>query len=188
MTRCWCFSLVVALLAGCAHDPLLPPAKDCIAFGGADYCLQPSMYTFSLTQSVELTHAKGTDKLIVYLEAKNGDLIMVGMTPLGQRVMQARYDANGVSSDLPANAPLNAEYIFAGLQLAAWPLEQARAGVRGTGQLLPVNGDYRRRELRAGDQVVYSATCEGERPVCRRAELRYETLGQVLRIELLEGD
>jgi hypothetical protein len=171
-------------LAGCAH---LSAEDGCASFGEAVYCLQPSTSSFSVTQSVERSHAKGVERLIVYLEVKEGDIRMVGLTPFGRRVWQIRSIAAHISSDIAPDVELNAPRILAGLQLALWPLEQARAGVRGAAARLLETPDGGTRQLMNGETVMLIATCEGVRPLCRRTRLRYETLGQDLLIEALEG-
>jgi uncharacterized protein DUF3261 len=178
---------VTALLitfSGCAH---IPPEPRCASFGAADYCLQLSTQSYAATQLVERTDAKGVEHIVVYLEVNGGDARMVGVTPFGRRLWQIRFDGAEVVSDIPASVGLNAQHILAGLQLLSLPLAQARAGVRGTTARLVESPDGSERKLLAGDTVVLSAKCEGERPTCRRAELRYETLRQSLRIEVVEG-
>jgi hypothetical protein len=178
------FGALCITLAGCAHTP---PESACTSFGNVEYCLQPSTTRFSVAQSVQRSHAQGVERLIVYFEVDDVDTKMVGLTPFGQRVFQIRFDGKRVSSDLPVDADLDAQHILAGLQLAFWPLEQARAGIRGSAAQLQQTPDGSARQLTSGDAIVFAATCQGERPICRTAELRYETLGQRLLIEALEG-
>ena len=187
-TRLAGITLALSLAAGCVHAPT---EQACARFGAATYCLQPPAASFAVTQSIEMSPARlagdgDMGRLIVHLEVRGDDIAMVGLTPFGRRVLQVRYDGNRVTSDVPRDAPISAERILAGMQLAAWPLERARAGLRGTTAQLLQTPDGRGRELRDGANVVFRAACEGERPTCRRVELRYETLGQTLRIETLE--
>lgn len=173
------------MLAACAH---VPEQNKCAAFGSVDYCLQPSTARLHLTQSVERTDAQDGERVIVYVDVDESTIQMVGLTPFGRRVWRIHADATGVASDIPADAALSAPRIIAGLQLAFWPLAQARAGLRQGSARLLESADGRTRQLMSAEGVsVFSATCEGERPVCSRAELHYEALGQRLRIETVEG-
>lgn len=176
---------LLLVLAACAH---VPAENKCASFGSVDYCLQPLASRLQLTQSVERMDTRGVERLIVYVDADAGAIHMVGLTPFGRRLWRIRADAAGVSSDIPADAALSAPRILAGLQLAFWPLAQARAGLRGTASRLLETADGRTRRLLSSEgAVVFTATCEGERPVCRGAELYYEESGQRLRIETVEG-
>ncbi|HEY6233889.1 MAG TPA: DUF3261 domain-containing protein, partial [Candidatus Elarobacter sp.] len=177
-------SVLWLAFSSCAHVPV---EASCASFGDVGYCLQPSTSSFSVTQSVERSYANGVERFIVYLEVKESDIRMVGLTPFGRRMLQIHSSAAHVSSDIPADAALNAQRILAGLQLAFWPLAQARAGVRGAAARLVETPDGVTRRLMNGETVVFVATCEGTRPLCRRARLHYETLGQSLLIEALEG-
>lgn len=178
-------SALLFVLAACVH---VPAENKCASFGSADYCLQPPASRLLLTQSVERADANGVEWLIVYIEVDETGIQMVGLTPFGRRLWKIRADAAGVSSDIPAGAALSAPRIVAGLQLAFWPLAQARAGLHGEAVRLIETADGRTRRLVAGDgTVVFTATCEGERPLCQRAELNYGVLGQRLRIETVEG-
>jgi hypothetical protein len=177
-------TLVLLLAAsGCVHAP---SDGRCASLGSVDYCLQPPLANLSATQLVERARPDGVERLVVYLEMSDGDIRMAGVTPFGRRVWQIRYDASGALSDIPPGAALSAPRILAGLQLSSWPLALARAGVRGTARLVETpDGSVRR--LLDGDTVVFSATCEGERPLCRRSELWYGTLGERLVVEVVEG-
>lgn len=178
-------TVLLLALAGCAHVPV---EKECASFGTVDYCLQPPASRLQLTQLVERVGAKGGEQVIVYVDVEENAIRMAGLTPFGQRLWQIRADAAGVSSDIPASAALSAPRIVAGLQLAFWPLERARAGLRGTAARLTESADGRMRHLMSAEgTVVFTATCDGERPLCQHAELNYETLGQRLRIETVEG-
>lgn len=173
------------VLAACAH---VTAENKCASFGSVDYCLQPPAARLHVTQSVERVEGKDVERLIVYVDIDESAIEMVGLTPFGRRLWRIRADAAGIASDIPANAPLSAPRIIAGLQLAFWPLAQARAGLRqGSARLAESADGGTRRLMSAEGAVVFTATCAGERPVCRRAELHYEALGQRLRIETVEG-
>lgn len=178
----------VALLLtvpGCAH---VAPENKCVSLGSVEYCLQPPASRLQLTQVIERAVANDEQRVIVYVDVDEKAIRMAALTPFGRRLWQIRADSDGISSDIPANASLSAARIVAGLQLAFWPLERARAGLRGSAAQLIESADGRVRQLMDGEgTVVFGAICDGERPLCRRAELRYETLGQHLRIETVEG-
>jgi hypothetical protein len=183
MKRATC-ALLLLVVAACAHSPT---DNQCTSFGSVDYCLQPPAARLQLTQLVERVDAKGVEQLVVYVEVDESAIRMAGLTPFGRRLWQIRADAAGVSSDIPKGAVLSAPGIVAGLQLAFWPLAEARAGLRGAARLVQSADGRLRQLINAEGAVVFSAICDGERPLCERAELHYETLGQRLRIETAEG-
>jgi hypothetical protein len=172
---------VAALIAGCASAPT---ANRCVPFAAVHYCLQPAAISWTATQSVELMHAKGAERLIVQLEVNRGHIKMAGVTPFGRRVLWIEFIHPAVSSDMPGDAVLGAAHVLAGLQLAFWPIDRVRTGVQGKSARLVESADGTRR-LTDGDALLFSASCDGERPHCRRAHLRYESLGHSLSIETL---
>jgi hypothetical protein len=169
------------ILAGCAHAP---PVTSCVSFGGAGYCLQPPATKFFMTQSVELTHPQGVERLIVQVEVNDDGIKLAGVTPFGRRVLWAQFGAAGLLTDMPSDAALSAAHILVGLQLAFWPLERAQHGLCGTSARLMETADGTRRLL-DGDTVMFNASCDGVRPQCRRAHLHYPTLAHSLSIETI---
>ncbi|OGI61711.1 MAG: hypothetical protein A2W18_06240 [Candidatus Muproteobacteria bacterium RBG_16_60_9] len=192
MSRPWMSSvrfalgiLIVAAL-GCAH---VETERDCAKFGASRFCLQPSATRFTVTQSVVVMYRGGGQRLVVYVEVGENDLSVVGVTPFGRRMFLLRYGPSGLdaSSQMSGDVGLSAEQLLAGLQLAFWPLASARAGVRGVATRLDESPDGVTRRLWQGGTEIFTASCEGRRPVCRRARLSYPTLGQTLSIETVEG-
>ena len=171
---------------GCAH---VEGERDCARFGASRYCLQPSATRFTVTQSVEAMYRGGGQRLVVYVEVGENDLSVVGVTPFGRRMFLLRYGPSGLdaSSQMSGDVGLSAEQLLAGLQLAFWPLASARAGVRGVATRLEELPESGTRRLWQGGTEIFTASCEGRRPVCRRARLSYPTLGQTLSIETVEG-
>lgn len=176
--------MLLLVLAACAH---VPTENKCVSFGSVEYCLQPLASRLQLTQLVDRADAKSAEQLIVYVEVDEDVIQMAGLTPFGRRLWQIRVDAVGVSSDIPADAALSAPRIVAGLQLAFWPLAQVRAGLREPARLVETANGHMRQLISAEGSVVFTAICDGERPLCERAELHYEALGQRLHIETVEG-
>lgn len=178
-------ALICAAL-GCAH---VDPERGCARFGAGRYCLQPPTAPFNVTQSVDVMYRGGSERLAVYVEVSASEMTVAGVTPFGRRLFLLRYGASGLdaSSQVSSDVGLSAEQLLAGLQLAFWPLTTARAGVRGAATRLEESPDGVTRRLWAGETEVFAASCEGRRPVCRRAQLTYPTLGQTLLIETVEG-
>jgi len=179
---------VVVLLAstlGCAH---VETERGCARFGAARYCLQPPVTAFNVTQSVEAIHRGGAQRLAVYVDVGVREMTVVGLTPFGRRLFFLRFGESGLdaSSQISSAVGLSAEELLGGLQLAFWPLSSARGGVRGAAARLEELSDGT-RQLQVGDDTVFTATCEGTRPKCRRARISYPTLGQTLSIETVEG-
>lgn len=179
-------AFLLALLGACAHAPR---SDTCAELGAIGYCAQPTagMAPFSTTRLVHLTHAQGRERLIVQLEVDEEGLRMAGLTPFGVRVLWISLDRDG-RLDIESKAPMDARQILAGIQIADWPADRVRAGLRGaTARLVESTSEAgATRQVLDGERVVFSARCEGARPLCRRAQLRYETLGVTLDIETLD--
>lgn len=174
----------ILAMSACAH---VPERHACARFDAARYCMQPAALRFVATQSVEVTHPGGSERLLVHVESDVNTIKIVGLTPFGRRVLWVEYGPGGIAPNSHVPAGMNAAHVLAGLQLAFWPLEQVRGGARDAAHV-EQSADGATRRLFVGDQIVFTATCEGERPLCRRAQLSYPTLGQTLAIETLEGE
>ncbi len=178
------FSLSV--LGGCAH---VSPDDACADFGEVQYCPQsnPTLAPFTATRAVMLVRGEEMQRLIVQIQVDAHGLQLAGLTPLGRRVLWLQLDhANQlhVSSELAVDA----RQILAGLQFADWPIEQVRAAARGEEARVLEAQEQRgiTRWLLDGERVILTATCDGERPHCKHAELRYETLDFRLDVDALD--
>ena len=121
MTRTLLCALV--LLAGCATDHRSPAR---IA-GYICYPLQPPA-SFGRTAEFEhVMHAEyqgRTFELHALLRMDAGELIVLGLTPLGTRAFTIRYDGNTVTLDNPngPKIPFPPEMILSDIQEMFWPV------------------------------------------------------------------
>lgn len=179
--------VMLLALAGCAH---LGGDERCTDFGDVEYCLQSTqgVVPFATMRSVVMVRGQESSQLIMNLEIDEASgMRMAGLTPFGRRVLWIQLDRErrlSVESDIPVDAT----QILTGVQFADWPIDRVRAGLRGErARVVETKTDTgTMRQLKDGERVVLSATCEGERPLCRRALLRYETFGYALEIETLD--
>lgn len=172
---------IVLSLAGCSS---LTPAGNCAAWQEMAYCLQPTsaIAPFSALQKIELHRAGRTETLIVSLEADQKGLRLAGLTPLGQKVMQAVFDNRDltVEAALPEGDALGRQ-ILALVQLVWWPTQAVRQGLPSGGPLLEEEPG-RRRLVRDGRQLL-AISYDGSGQVA----VEDSTLGLDIRIEDLEG-
>ena len=103
--------------------------------GAADWPLpDPALAPFSgrIAQDVELRRGgRGVHFLAVLERQKNG-VLMVGLSPLGQRLVRLRWTARGVDADLaPQAAPyLDPQAMLRELSFALWPPEALDAAFK----------------------------------------------------------
>jgi hypothetical protein len=73
----------------------------------------------------------GGAHFLAVLEHQGSGVVLVGLTPLGQRLVRARWSAEGIQVDLaPQAAPyLDAEAILRLLAFALWPEAALRAAL-----------------------------------------------------------
>lgn len=156
-------------------------------FGGGTYCLQPStaVAAFEAQQKVDLWIDGRRDTLIVEFEVDGAGLRLVGLTPLGHKIVQLNYDNRAVTATtLPADSRLSPALLVAMLQLALWPAEAVRAGLEAP--LTLEEGADRRRILNRGEPAV-TIERTGSQPPYRRLQFAVQGAAIELSIETLSA-
>jgi hypothetical protein len=118
---------LLALLSACAGgDPRCAELP-----GGGRYCLQATsaLPAFDVQQKVDAAFAARRETMIVELEVDPQGLRFAGLTPFGQKMIQAAYDNSTVSAQLWPDSRLDPVLLLALLQLAWWPPESVRKGL-----------------------------------------------------------
>ena len=103
--------------------------------GAADWPLpDPALAPFSgrISQDVELRRGGGGVHFLAVLERQKNGVLMVGLSPLGQRLLRVRWTARGVDADIaPQAAPyLDAQAMLRELSFALWPPESLDAAFK----------------------------------------------------------
>lgn len=127
MTRFLPLLALLSILGGCANAPNCPSLP-----GGLGYCLQNSAETpaFSALQDVRLQRHEMDERLITQLEVDASGMRLVGLSPMGQRVLEARFDNQEASASSLAGDKLDARALLSMIQIATWPAVSVRAGLR----------------------------------------------------------
>ena len=141
--------LLTLLLSGCASISHCPPLP-----GGLDYCLQSSLEVpaFAATQDVRVRYGNLDERLIAQLEVDGDGMRLVGMTPMGQRLISAQYDNRAATADKVPGDRFEATALLSLIQLATWPEASVRSGLGDRWRLEETPS--RRRILRDGQPVL----------------------------------
>jgi hypothetical protein len=139
---------------------------------------------------VTFSSSATTERFILQVESDQFGLRMAGLTPFGHRLFVVSDDAQQhveVQSESPLDGVIDAPHMLAGFQLATWPRARLLSGLRGTAVELTESGDGT-RTLTAAGVVRFSATCQGKRPQCRHAVIRYEAMDRTLTIDTSDSE
>jgi hypothetical protein len=151
--------LLVSLLAACDGK------GNCVRLGpGASYCLSDAPGPrFDTEQASAVNYADNTVHMIARIRSDEGGLHFAGVTPLGQTLLQVSAGRQGLTSQLPPDMQGKVDgAMFAALvQLAAWPAEEVRRGLRGGLTLLELPG---RRSILHGEETLLTIAWEGKEP------------------------
>jgi hypothetical protein len=99
--------------------------------GGGRYCLQATsaLPPFDVQQKVDAVFGTRRETMIVELEVDPQGMRFAGLTPFGQKMIQATYDNSTVAVHLWPDSRLDPVLMLALLQLAWWPPESVRNGL-----------------------------------------------------------
>ncbi len=131
--------LLALLLGGCAT---VPPSSHCTSLAASvSYCTQPlpEGLSLSLNQLVSYSSPKTpqADPMVFAIEATGGVMHVAALTTMGQTLFRLDLDGGALSWEGPAQVAPLAEALPAMIQLALWPEQSARLGLRG-GELEPL--------------------------------------------------
>jgi uncharacterized protein DUF3261 len=115
------------LLGACASLALRPATPD---WPLPDPALAP--FNGRISQDVELIRGGSDVHFLAVLDRQKDGVLMVGLSPLGQRLLRVRWTARGVDADIaPQAAPyLDAQAMLRELSFALWPPESLDAAFK----------------------------------------------------------
>ncbi|MBW3568017.1 MAG: DUF3261 domain-containing protein [Proteobacteria bacterium] len=147
--------LLVLVLSGCAHSGATGPCAN--PAPGVRYCLLPPN-ALPADGEPRLVHVTGNEldqHMISQVNVDTARLTMIATNLLGQPLFEIRYknSASGPTvSVFPADAPMEAAWLLALLQIAEADADEVRSGLRGS--VLIEEGHSRRIE-RNGETLVW---------------------------------
>lgn len=170
------------LLGGCTGGTRCPALPD-----GLHYCLQDSaaVTPFDAFQSIHV-EGPGIDlRLIAALEVDSAGMRMVGLTPMGQRVLETVFDNHTLRAPaIDAEGGIDAGALLALVQLALWPAHAVRPGLPEGWQLDETDG--RRRVLHDDGRTGIDIQRTGSAPRWTAIELSLPAAG--LRVQVRDLD
>lgn len=139
------FFVALALTACSPPAPLIEP-------------LPPSsaQHTGSTRQSVTFEHGSRQHQLQVVTQIGPSSLILVGLSPIGQRLFTLKSTNDNVSLTLPVSdsAGLDPKRVISDIQLAYWPLKPLRHALSSN---LCLEKQANTRLIWQGDQLIWLA-------------------------------
>lgn len=131
--------------------------------GGGRFCLQPSsaLPPFTVQQKVDIRFSGRRETLIVQLEVDAEAMRVVGLTPFGQRLLEASYDGQRVRAPTLPERRLDPALLLAMMQLALWPDDAVRAGLSPALELVASSD---RRRISDHGKLVVELSYTGGRP------------------------
>jgi hypothetical protein len=183
--RCAAILALALFLGACAHDS---GRSSCVEFGKGAYCLQAGAQeaAYSLTQVATL--GPMSPRVILQIESGSAGMRVAGLSSFGRRLFLIGTDASGhftVDSDVALDRIMTPQRLLAAIQLATWPRARILPGLRGETTSLQESADGT-RTLTVDGTTVFSASCEGARPACRRSVIRDVTDDKTVTVEAAE--
>jgi hypothetical protein len=176
-------ALGATLLGGCTGGTRCPALPD-----GLRYCLQESaaVTPFDTFQSIHV-EGPGIDlRLIAALEVDRDGMRMVGLTPMGQRVLETVFDNHTLRTSIVGDeGGVDAGALLALVQLALWPAQAVRAGLPAAWQLDETDG--LRRVLRDDGRTELDIARTGTASRWTAIDLSLPAAGLRVRVRDLEA-
>lgn len=169
MRAYWLVPLFALLLVGCR-----PPATGPLLLGrGVPFALRAPADgpAFFSTQEVRFLMPDGSEELLVTTVENDAErMSIVASTPMGQTLFTIQVHQGTVVIDkrIPLPQRFDPRLLPALIQLASWPLEEARKGL-GPGATLEETGEV--RELRRKGRTVLTLRREGPAPLFTKITL-----------------
>jgi hypothetical protein len=172
----------LAAMAGCASVQRCPELP-----GGPRYCLQATtaVAPFTALQDIRIRRGDLDERLIAQLEVDAAGLHLAGLTPMGQRGLEAHFDNRDATGSSLAGDRFDARALLSLVQLAIWPTESVRAGLGEDWQIEETPA--LRRLLRDGE-VFFEVARQGEPPRYQRLDIRLPGAGLSLTVEAIKDD
>ncbi len=173
--------LILALLAGCA-SPRCPDLP-----GGPRYCLQDTtaVAPYSALQDIRIRRGDLDERLIGQLEVDAAGMRLAGLTPMGQRVLEAQFDNKEATASSLAGDRFDARALLSLVQLAVWPAASVRAGLGHDWEL--EDTPALRRLLRDGNSVM-EVERQGEPPQYQYLDIRLPDAGLSLTVRAIKEE
>jgi hypothetical protein len=136
-----CLSALLAATACGGRDPRCANLP-----GGGRYCLQTTaeIAPFDVQQQVDVTFNGRRETMIFELEVDAGGMRLAGLTPFGQKLIQASYDNREARADTLPDDRLDPSLLLALLQITLWPADSVRAGLASRSMVLEEREGMRR--------------------------------------------
>lgn len=183
LSRRLCLLAGAALaLSGCSGDSRCPRLP-----GGPVYCLQPtdSVPTFHTLQDIRIRRGALDERMIAQLEVDGTSMRLAGLTPMGQRVFDTRFDNREATSDSIAGDRFDPRVLLALVQLGVWPLERISAGLDRT---VRIEDMPRMRRFTQDDTVFLEIARDGSPPRYGHLEIRIPSADLTVTIENIDDD
>ncbi|HNB42579.1 MAG TPA: DUF3261 domain-containing protein [Burkholderiaceae bacterium] len=173
---------ILALLAGCASDPRCPPLP-----GGPRYCLQgtAAVAPHVALQDIRIRRGELDERLIAQLEVDAAGMHLAGLTPMGQRILEAHFDNKTASASSLAGDRLDARALLSLVQLATWPAESVRAGL-GDDCILAETPAL--RHLLRDGRPIMDVVRTGEPPEYQRLEISLPEAGMTVTVQAIKEE
>lgn len=162
-------SLIALTLSACASLESTPCAT---LAANAAYCLQPpsARGAFSALQQVDLHWQQVRQTTLTELESDGTALHMAVLSPMGQKLLEVHYRPPQVKQVAGPPSGLEPALLLALVQLALWPQDSVRTGLRGDATWQEQAG---LRQLRLDGAVLLEVSYEGDLPYPRHLVLRW---------------
>ncbi|MDP2834460.1 MAG: DUF3261 domain-containing protein [Pseudomonadota bacterium] len=178
--------IVTAALAGCAGNPRCPDIP-----GGPRYCLQATsaVTPYVALQDIRIQRGDLDERLIAQLEVDAAGMHLAGLTPMGQRVLEAHFDNREATADSLAGDRFDARALLSLVQIAVWPAASVRAGLSsGLGEDWELLETPALRRLLRDGAAILEVAREGEPPRYRRLDIRLPGAGLSLTVQGIKED
>lgn len=169
-------------LYGCADEPQCPGLP-----GGPVYCLQATdgVPPFHVLQDIRIRRGDLDERMIAQVEVDPGSMRLAGLTPMGQRIFDTRFDNRAATSDSIAGDRFDPRVLLALVQLANWPLERVAQGFAS--EIRIEQTGFERRFLR-GEEVFLEIARTGRAPHYSTIEIRIPMAELTVTIETIDED
>ncbi len=174
--------LLLIALTGCASDPRCPDIP-----GGPGYCLQATsaVAPYVALQDIRIQRGDLDERLIAQLEVDAEGMHLAGLTPMGQRVLEAHFDNREATASSLAGDRIDARALLSLVQIAVWPAASVRAGLGEDWELLETPA--LRRLLRDGASILEVARI-GEPPAYRQLDIHLPDAGLSLTVRAIKEE
>lgn len=171
---------LIGLLAGCAGNPRCPDIP-----GGPRYCLQATSAVppYTALQDIRIRRGDLDERLIAQLEVDAAGMNLAGLTPMGQKVLEAHFDNREATASSLAGDRIDARALLSLVQIAVWPAASVRAGLGDDWEL--DDSPSLRRLLRDGTSLLEVART-GEPPRYRQLDIRLPDAGLSLTVRAID--